>query len=268
MSSLAHTFRQLHAASEPLRLPNAWDAGSARLFESLGAKAIATTSAGVAWSNGYPDGRTMPADTAIQVAASIARVLHVPLTVDIENGYADQPAVVAQTVLRFMEAGVVGINIEDGPDAPELLAAKIEAIKNAAAGAGADIFINARTDVYLASLVEDDKRVDEVLLRAARYRSAGADGLFVPGLSAPADIEAVVAAVGLPLNVMAWPSLSDASALAQLGVRRLSAGSGIPQVLWGHAARLAQDFLETGSSTPMGRDAMSYAHLQALFVGV
>ena len=184
MSSLAHTFRQLHTASEPLRLPNAWDAGSARLFESLGAKAIATTSAGVAWANGYPDGRTMPVDTAVRVATSIARVLHVPLTVDIENGYADEPAAVARTVLRFMEAGVVGVNIEDGRDAPELLAAKIEAIKNAAAGAGADIFVNARTDVYLGSLVEDDKRVGEVLQRAGLHRVIHTMRAIAPRLSA------------------------------------------------------------------------------------
>jgi 2-methylisocitrate lyase-like PEP mutase family enzyme len=267
MSQQAAAFRQMHGGPEPLQLPNAWDAGSARLFESLGARAIATTSAGVAWTMGYPDGGKMPADVAIAAACHMARVLRVPLSVDMENGYSDDPKTVGETVRRLLDAGVAGINIEDGAGAPAQLAAKIEAIKGAAKQSGSDIFVNARTDVFLAGLVDAPKRVDETLSRGAIYRAAGADGLFVPGLCDAAEISAVVASAGLPVNVMAWPGLASAAELGRLGVRRLSAGSGISQMLWGQAERLAKDFLAAGRSESMAEGSMPYAQLQGLFVG-
>ncbi|KRE92474.1 PEP phosphonomutase [Frateuria sp. Soil773] len=260
-------FRRLHEGPSPLRLPNAWDAGSARLFESMGASAIATTSAGVAWAQGYPDGGRLPAEVALQVAASMARVLTAPLSIDMENGYSDDPAAVAGMARRLIDLGVAGINIEDGTNAPALLAAKIEAIKNAAAKSGSNLFVNARTDVYLAGLVDGPKRVGETLARGAVYREAGADGLFVPGVVAPEDIAAIVEGAGLPINVLAWPGLAPADALGKLGVRRLSAGSGISQMLWGQAEELAKDFIQAGRSESMAEGAMSYARIQALFVG-
>lgn len=267
MSQQAATFRQMHGGPGLLRFPNAWDAGSARLFESLGARAIATTSAGVAWALGYPDGGKMPADAAIGAAVGMARVLRVPLSVDMENGYSDDAKTVGETVRRLLDAGIAGINIEDGPDAPAKLAAKIGAIKDAAAKAGSDIFVNARTDVFLASLVDAPERVGETLSRGATYRAAGADSLFVPGLRDTAEIAAVVEGAGLPVNVMAYPGLAAAAELERLGVRRLSAGSGIPQMLWGHAEKLARDFLDTGRSESMAEGAMPYPQLQALFAG-
>ena len=267
MSQQTATFRRLHGGPEPLRLPNAWDAGSARLFESLGALAIATTSAGVAWALGYPDGGKMLADVAISAATSMARVLSVPLSVDMENGYSDDANVVGETIRRLLDAGVAGINIEDGRDAPGKLAAKIEAIKNAASKSGLDIFVNARTDVFLANLVEASKRVDEVLSRGATYRAAGADGLFVPGLRDAPEIIAIVEGVGLPINLMAYPGLASADELGKLSVRRLSSGSGISQMLWGQAERLARDFLDTGRSESLAEGSMPYPQLQALFAG-
>ena len=267
MSANATIFRQLHEGPQPLRLPNAWDAGSARLFESLGATAIATTSAGLAWALGYADGGKLPVDAAVHAAAGIARVLKVPLSVDMENGYADDAATVGETIRRLLDVGVAGINIEDGAHAPGVLAAKIEAIKNTAAKAGSDIFVNARTDVYLANLADASRRVDETLSRGAIYRAAGADGLFVPGLHEPAEIQAIVAGAGLPLNVMACPGLMPVHELGQIGVRRLSAGSGISQMLWGHAETLARDFLDNGRSESLAEGAMPYGRIQALFAG-
>ncbi|HEY0198914.1 MAG TPA: isocitrate lyase/phosphoenolpyruvate mutase family protein [Rhodanobacter sp.] len=267
MSKQAATFRRMHDGTEPLRLPNAWDAGSARLFESLGASAIATTSAGVAWALGYADGGMMPADAAIGAATNMARVLSVPLSVDMENGYSDDPKAVGEIIRRLLDAGVAGINIEDGSEAPARLAAKIEAIKNVAATSGSDIFVNARTDVFLAGLVDAPKRVDETLSRGATYRNAGADGLFVPGLREASQITAIVKGTGLPINVMAWPGLAASDELGRLGVRRLSAGSGISQMLWGQAEKLARDFLDTGRSESMAEGSMPYAQLQALFTG-
>jgi 2-methylisocitrate lyase-like PEP mutase family enzyme len=258
-------FKKLHDGDKLLRLPNAWDAGSARLFESLGAPAIATTSAGMAWAAGYADGDNMPADVAIAMAANMARVLTVPLSVDLENGYSDDADIVAQNVVKLIDAGVAGINIEDGGASPEVLAAKIAAIKNLAARSGKDIFINTRTDVYLKGLAPEDKRVAEVLKRAATYKNAGADGLFVPGICKVEEIQAVVAGVGLPVNVMDWPGVPAADELHKLGVRRLSAGSGIPQALWAAAADMARSFLATGRAGPLMDQAMPYGELQALF---
>ncbi len=149
--------------------------------------------------------------------------------------------------------------------APDLLCLKIERAKRAGRHFGVDLFVNARTDVYLRGLAPEGKRVAETLTRAKLYRDAGASGIFVPGLLAPAEIRAVAADAGLPLNVMAWPGLPAAAELAQLGVRRLSAGSGISQALWGKAAALAGEFLKTGKSEPLGEGAMAYPAINALF---
>jgi 2-methylisocitrate lyase-like PEP mutase family enzyme len=265
MTQTTATFRRLHGDTTPLRLPNAWDAGSARLFESLGAAAIATTSAGMAWALGYPDARFLPVSEVVAAASRMARVLSVPLSVDVENGYCDDPRVVADDVMRLVEIGIAGINIEDGPDAPSVLASKIEAIRNAVSKAGADLFVNARSDVFLAGLVEKPKRVEESIARGQRYAGAGADGLFLPGIVRTEDIEAVASRVALPLNVMAWPDLPDGAALGKLGVRRLSAGSAIPQILWATAGRLAADFLRNGRSDALSENPMPYPQLQALF---
>jgi len=259
-------FRQLHRDGL-LLLANAWDAGSARVIESLGAKAVATTSAGVAWAHGYPDGDVLPLARLVETVAAIARVIRVPLTVDAEGGYAEDPAGVGEAVAALADAGAVGINIEDGAASPDVLCAKIERVKQAAARRGVDLFVNARTDVYLRGLAPEDGRVAETLARAARYRAAGADGIFVPGLTDPAGIRAVAAEAGLPLNVMARPTLPAAAELAALGVRRLSAGSGISQALWGQAAVLARGFLETGHSTPLAEGAMPYPEINGLFTG-
>src|SRR5882762_646240 len=144
-----NTFKTLHDGDALLLLPNAWDAGSARLIENLGAKAIATTSAGLSWSRGYPDGDALPAEQLVAAARDIARVIRVPLSVDIEGGYSNDPVAVAELAARIIDAGAVGINVEDGAGPPELLCRKIEAVKQTAARSSANLFINARLDVYL-----------------------------------------------------------------------------------------------------------------------
>jgi 2-methylisocitrate lyase-like PEP mutase family enzyme len=263
--SNASTFRQLHVNSTPLLLPNAWDAGSARLIEAQGAPAIATTSAGFAWALGYPDGRVLPFDEVVASVRRIVRVLKAPLSVDVEHGYSDDPRTVADHVMQLSDLGVAGINIEDGADAASLLAAKIEAIKSAVAKAGLDLFVNARSDVYLANLVETAKRPQESIARGNLYASAGADGLFLPALVLPSDIEAIVGATRLPLNVMALPGLPDAATLGKLGVRRLSAGSAIAQVLLGRAKAMTQDFLAHGRSEALDDQPLPYGEIQQLF---
>lgn len=265
MPALHKVFHDLHKGPDVLILPNAWDAGSARLFESLGAKAIATTSAGVAWALGYPDGDVLPTAKLAALVRSITDCIKVPLTVDVEGGYTNDPKKIAQKLKPIFEAGAVGINIEDGESAPDLLVKKIEQVRKTAESVGVKLFINARTDVYLAGIGAPESRVAETISRAAKYRAAGADGLFVPCLAESAAIKTIVKEIKLPLNVMAWPGLTPAKDLKKLGVRRLSSGGGIPRVLWRQAANIAKSFLKTGDSRLVTEDVMPYGDLQNLF---
>ncbi len=265
MTTTADIFHDLHRGPDVLLLANCWDAGSARLLESLGAKAVATTSAGLAWAQGYPDGDALPVDRLAAVVESIVRVIRVPLTVDIEGGYSDAPADVEKTVARLAAAGTVGINLEDGATPVDRYVAKIEAARRGAERAGVRLFINARTDVYLRGLVPESEAVAETLSRAKRYRDAGADGLFVPKAVDGAQIQEIAAGAGMPLNVLAWPGLAPALHLAKLGVRRLSAGSSIAQLALGRAREVASAFLADGKSAAMFDGAMMYGELNALF---
>ncbi len=264
-ANAALTFRRLHDGPDLLLLANCWDAGSARLFESLGARALATTSAGLAWSNGYPDGDAVPVECLVSAVRAIVRVIKVPLSIDVEGGYSENPAVVGETIAALIGVGAVGINLEDGSASPELLAAKIASVKSAAARAGVDLFVNARTDVYLKGLVPEPVRVTETLARARRYKDAGADGLFVPKATDASDIRAIASSIGLPLNVLAWTKLPAASALSSLGVRRLSVGSSIAQIAFGRAASVAGAFLREGRTEPLMDGAISFAEINALF---
>jgi 2-methylisocitrate lyase-like PEP mutase family enzyme len=262
----AKAFRQLHAGPDLLLLANCWDVASARLVENLGARALATTSAGVCWSHGYPDGDALPIDVLIASVRAITRVAKLPLSVDIEGGYSGDPETVAETVAALIDAGAVGINLEDGAAPPELLESKIERIKQRAARAGVDVFVNARTDVYLRGLVPEPARVEESVARGRRYRDAGADGLFVPKVIDPGEIRSIAAAVSeLPLNVLAWPKLPPASELPALGVRRLSAGSALAQLAYGRLNAAAGAFLREGRSEPLADGATTFAQMNPLF---
>jgi 2-methylisocitrate lyase-like PEP mutase family enzyme len=261
----AKKFRHLHTR-ETLVLANAWDAGSARLMEMAGSKAIATTSAGLAWSNGYADGDKLPSHILVSAVAAIARVIKVPLTVDIEGGYSHEPSSVAELIDRLIDAGAIGINIEDGAESVEMLCAKIEAIRERVTRQGADLFINARTDVYLRGLASTDERVSETLRRAEIYKSAGADGIFVPGVSQLAEIQVLCEKITLPVNVMALPSLPALAELNGLGVKRLSAGIAISIAVLGEAQRLAQAFLESGNSSDLFTpNSLNYQAMNAMF---
>ncbi len=260
----AERFHTLHQGPAPLILTNAWDAASARLFESLGAKAIATTSAGVAWAHGYPDGDSLPFEHLLATVNAIQRIIEVPLTIDLEGGYSDDPAQVAANAARLIEAGVVGINLEDGAGAPIALCEKIAQVRQVSARLGVRLFINARTDVYLRGLVPEALQKDETLARAEQYRAAGADGLFVPGLVDAEGLQAITRGTPLPVNAMVRPGLPDALELQRLGVRRLSSGTSIPLALWGQATARVSAFLADGCSEPLCDGAAHYAALNAL----
>jgi len=264
--SMSTAFRALHAPDAFLVLPNAWDAASARTIEECGAPASATSSAAVAWARGYPDGNALPPRVAAAAAAEIARVVRVPLSVDAEAGYSDEAQTAAENVRAFLDAGAVGINLEDGTGAPDLLCAKIEAVKRVAARAGVDLFVNARTDVYLKKLEPPERALEATLARAARYRAAGCDGGFVPLIKDAADIRAIVAAIApLPLNALAIPGLAAAAELRALGVRRLSAGAGLATAALARVRRLADQFLRDGRSDPLFEERIDSAAMNASF---
>ena len=258
-------FRTLHNGPELLLLPNAWDGVSARLIESLGAKAIATTSAGLAWSRGYPDGSALPEDQLFGAIRDIVRVIRVPLTVDIEAGYSDDPTKVARLVERILALGAVGINVEDGAGSPDLLCAKIAAIRQHLDRIGSDLFINVRTDVILRGIARAEAANEEIIGRAARYRAAGCDGLFVPGLASADAMAAISTAIApMPLNVMAIPNVPSMDTLQRSGVRRLSAGSSIAQAAIGQTNRLVSAFL-AGAISEMFEVSIGYDAVNRLF---
>ena len=222
----ADLFRQLHKRPEVLVLPNAWDAASAAVVADAGAKAVATSSAAVAWAHGQPDGDILAIETTCAVVAEIAGAVDLPVSCDFEGGFTDDLDTLAGNIRRVIEAGAVGINFEDGGRDPQLHAAKIAAARQAAEQAGVPLFINARTDVYLRRLAEGEAAEAEAIRRGKLYVAAGADGVFVPGAADPELIRRLAAAIPAPLNILAWPGAPDAAALAALGARRLSAGTG------------------------------------------
>ncbi|WP_151769674.1 isocitrate lyase/PEP mutase family protein [Streptomyces abyssomicinicus] len=214
-------FARLHHRAGPLLLPNAWDHASAAALAARGFAAIGTTSLGVAAAAGLPDGEGATAGETLALARRLGRRASFLFTVDAEGGFSDDPREVARLARSLHEAGAAGINLEDGrPDgtlAPAALhAAKIAAVKAAVP----DLFVNARTDTHWLSRDEE-----ETAARLARYERAGADGVFVPGLSDPAGIAALTSALRVPLNILYTPSGPGLTELAALGVRRISLGS-------------------------------------------
>ncbi|HSZ73187.1 MAG TPA: isocitrate lyase/phosphoenolpyruvate mutase family protein [Rhizomicrobium sp.] len=261
-------FRALHGEGRLLILPNAWGAGSARLIEDCGAEAIATSSAAFAWAHGYPDGEALPVATFLPAVAEILRVVKVPVSVDSETGFSDTPEGAAQFVGALIERGVSGINLEDGHGSPELLVAKIKAIKAEATRKGGDIFINARADVYLKNLAAPEKMLTETIARGLAYTEAGADGFFAPGVFELSDIRAIVSAVSLPLNILVWPGLASIAELKAAGVRRVSAGSGTSRAANGALRRATTRLLEDGLYDTMLKEGEDAPKMNALLPGI
>lgn len=256
-------FRALHAADRILVLPNAWDAASAALFRSAGAAAIATSSAGLAWCCGYPDGDALPTEDLLFMVKAIARVCgDVPLTVDLESGYWDDPAAVAALVRDVVLAGASGINIEDRGADPALLVRKIAAIR----ASGVPVFVNARTDIYLFELASGAEAIAETNSRLQRYAGAGADGVFVPAVAEIDAIRAVATSVSLPLNILAVAGLPPLSDLFASGVRRVSAGATPARIAYGAAFDVVEELLTSNKLEPLFEGPrFDYGRMNALF---
>jgi 2-methylisocitrate lyase-like PEP mutase family enzyme len=249
----AATLRSLHEDGIFV-LPNAWDAGSAAMIAAAGATVIATTSAGVSWSLGRPDGQNLSREEAVDAIARIAATVGLPVTADVEGGYGRAPDAVAATVTAVIGAGAVGINLEDsGAPGGGLFdaaaqAGRIRAARAAAAAAGLpELVINARTDVFLFAIGEPEGRLDDVLARASAYAEAGADSLFVPGLLDLGTLAELTRKVSLPVNVMAGPGAPDVAALRAAGVRRVSLGQAVTQAAYTLARKAAAEALSSGT---------------------
>jgi 2-methylisocitrate lyase-like PEP mutase family enzyme len=263
----ARRFRQLHSGERILVLPNAWDAASARIFEDAGFPAIGTTSAGIAWSLGYPDGQQAPRALVLDAIRRIASAVSVPVTADVERGYdADG---VAETVRGVLDAGAVGVNLEDGRTGGKLAPAerhveRIRAARAAADAAGVPLFINARTDVWFVPSDDPKAQVAETLRRARLFVDAGADGLFAPGVVARDAIAEIVRDAGCPVNVYAFTGVPSASELERLGVARVSVGCGPMQAALGLTRRIAAELRERGTYASLSDGALSVGELNAL----
>ena len=263
----AEFFRSLHRGPEILVLPNAWDCASARIFEQADFPAIATTSAGIAFSLGYSDGERIPPDLMLATVGQISDCVQIPVTADLESGYGD----VAKTTAGLIAAGAVGLNFEDMEHDSHALAPvtaqveKIAIIRRIATGLGVNIVINARTDVFLAQIGEPATRFERACERLQAYIAAGADCVFLPGLADENIIRRVVETLKFPLNILAGPNLPTIPRLRELGVARVSVGSGIMRSTLGLARRIAQGLKKSGTYTAMLDGTMPFAEANALF---
>jgi 2-methylisocitrate lyase-like PEP mutase family enzyme len=258
-------FKALHTAAKPLVIPHSWDAASAALFARAGAQAVATSSASLAWSLGYADGGALPRHELLAAIARIQRVITIPLSVDLEDGYSDDPQAVASLVAEVAALGVAGINLEDGAGAPALLANKIAASRQALGST--PLFINARTDVYLRGMATGEAATGMVLERAALYQAAGADGLFVPGMTSVDDTARIASQTPLPLNLMLLPRMPAIHSLFAVGARRFTAGPATFQTAYGHARTLAHALLADHDTAGLFTDGVAYDAMNTLFTG-
>ncbi|QNK03144.1 isocitrate lyase/PEP mutase family protein [Dyella telluris] len=272
-SARAQAFRQLHDAGEPLVLPNAWDAASARIIEKGGARAVATSSAAMAWALGHPDGEQLPLDDLLTATRRIIEAVDVPVSIDIERGYGEDAEDTGGLVGALIQLGAVGINIEDGKDPStgqladaRILVERIACIRAVAEHRGVPLFINARTDSYITPGLTGEARFKETLERALAYVDAGADGIFVPGLADAGEIERLAAALPVPLNVyVGYPGAPGVATLRGLGVRRISLGCGTMQAVLAHLARITEEALVHGRFELMGSHMLGVGEVNGLF---
>lgn len=266
----ADLLRRLHVDGPMLVLPNAWDAGSAKIFLEAGFKALATTSAGIAFSLGYPDGERIARDEMLAAVSRITRRIDVPITADLEAGYGIAPSAVADTVRRAIDAGAVGMNLEDRLEGKQLIdislaVERVASARTAADKTGVPLVLNARTDAFEASELAPATRFDEAVRRGNAFREAGADSVFVPFVGDRGTIERLVQAIRAPLNILGTPNAPTLKELASLGVRRVTFGSAPMRATLGLVRRMAREWKEKGTYGTLEAYGIPFADLQKLF---
>jgi 2-methylisocitrate lyase-like PEP mutase family enzyme len=267
----AERLRQLHHGPRILILPNAWDVASARIVEELGYPAIATGSAGVAAVLGYPDGQRISRAEMLDMVARVARAVRVPVTADMESGYGTTVADTARIAKELIAAGAVGLNFEDvtGDDESThvelgLQVEKIRTLREVSASLGVPLVINARTDIYLMPIGDVGTRFERTVERLRAYRKAGADCLFAPGVADREIIAKLAAALDAPLNILLSAKCPPIPELEELGVARVSAGSGPMRAALGLLRRIGKELQATGTYSSLCDGAVPYDELQRL----
>ena len=268
----AEAFQRMHLAPEILVIANAWDAASARVFEAAGVRAVGTGSAGIAFSHGHPDNEFIPREVILAATREIVRSVDVPVTADILTGLGGSIDAVVATVSEVITIGAAGINIEDSSEVggPHLIdveqqTEKIRAVCAAVRASGVRIVVNARTDSFWLKLGDENERLRVAIARANRYREAGADCLFVPSAADRATIRTLVQEIAGPVNILTVPGCPPVAELQDLGVRRVSEGSGPMRATMMLVRRIAEELLQKGTYTSFHADAIPYPEANRLF---
>jgi len=267
----AEHFRKMHGGPRILALPNAWDVASARILEEAGYPAIATSSAGVAFSLGYPDGQRISRAEMLEVVARIGRAVRVPVTADMESGYGTTVKDMVETAKAVIAAGAVGMNLEDVTGDEESSQVdtvqqveKIRAIREASSSQGVPLVLNARTDIYLMPIGEAATRFERTVERLRAYRKAGADCVFAPGVSNRDTIAELVKAIGAPLNILISSGCPSLAELEKIGVARVSAGSAVMRATLGLVRRIGKELVEKGTYDSLFDGAVPFAELNRM----
>jgi 2-methylisocitrate lyase-like PEP mutase family enzyme len=266
----ARLLRDLHRGPRAVVFPNVWDVTSARVVEEAGFPAVATTSAGIANELGYPDGQQISRDEMLQVVERIACAVHVPVTADMEAGYANTAAEMYDTTKALIAAGAVGLNLEDSEEDESRLVdlsfqlEKIKALRNASDDFAVSLVMNARTDAYWWKGAQPATRMKETVHRANAFREAGADCIFVPGLRDLGDIKLFLRESPGPLNILAGPGVPSIPELETIGVRRVSIGSAGYRAAIGLMRKLAEHLRDQGTSDLVGKYAIPFPEINDL----
>jgi len=268
----ANALRRFHTAGPLLVLPNAWDAASARVFVEAGFPALATTSAGVAFTLGYADGERISRAEMLAAVARITARVAVPVTADLEAGYGAAPEAVAETARGAIAAGAVGMNLEDAREEDggalldfALAVARVRGARDAADGAGVPLVLNARTDAFHPGALAPDRQLAEAVRRGNAFRDAGADCVFVPFVGDSDTIERLVKEIAAPLNILGGPNAPTLRELEALGVRRVTFGSAPMRATLGLVRRMAREWKEKGTYGTLEAYGIPFAELQQLF---
>jgi len=270
----ATLLRTLHKRGDPIVFVNAWDAGSTRMIEVAGAKAIATTSAGLAQALGYPDGQKLPWNELLAAVRRIVRVVKLPVTTDIEAGFAANPQELQRNIEELIDAGAVGVNLEDfihDGQKKELYpleeqVSRIQSVRQAAEKKSIPLVINARTDAYCADVtVPEESRVEQTVVRGRAYMHTGADCIFIPGAVDLSVISRLVEQIDAPVNVLAIKGAPSIAELSRVGVARVSVGSGLFRAAYTKAKHAAQEVLQRGTYAGFIEDTFPYEDFNRLF---